>query len=143
MHDIEYEVKYNGCKVAMIDNLNFFLDVTTAQNAVIEMDRVIHDLIIFCKRTDVHVIMVAHPKKTDNARVNSEYDIKGSSTAVQEAHNVLLFNRIGDDITGKYPGASREIKIAKVRRMGKYIGSRIVFDVKDQVSYRERGIHEV
>src|SRR3990167_8881835 len=41
--DIAWMVKHKNIKIAIIDNLNFFLEVTTAANAVIEMDRVIHE----------------------------------------------------------------------------------------------------
>lgn len=120
---------FHGCKVAMLDNLNFFMEVTAEKNQVIEMDRTVHDLIMFCKRTDIHLIMVMHPKKTMNGRVESEFDIKGSSTAVQEAHNVLLFNRTGDEDQSRYPMQSfRELKFAKLRRRGNHVGRRIMFE---------------
>lgn len=138
--DIRYHVENFGCKVAIVDNLNFFMEVTSAQQANAEMDRVIHDLIIFCKQVDVHIIMVMHPKKTEGTRVMSEFDIKGSSTAVQEAHNVWLFNR-------PEPGSnvnkfSRELKFAKMRRRGKYGGFTLVFDTKNGVKYSELGVLE-
>lgn len=129
--DLDYMHKIKGCRVAMIDNLNFFLDVTTVQNAVLEVDRVIHELIMFCKRTDMHVIMVMHPNKGGGSkdrstRVESEYDIKGSSTAVQEAHNVFLFNRPRTDDLNRNP-FDRELKFAKMRRRGAFVGRTIVF----------------
>lgn len=118
-----------GCEIAMLDNLNFFLEITSAQNERIEMDRVVHELIMFCKRIDMHVIMVMHPKKTEHGRVESEFDIKGSSTAVQEAHNVLLFNVPSekDQQNGFTADVFREVKIAKLRRRGKYAGRRLMF----------------
>jgi replicative DNA helicase len=118
-----------GCKVAMIDNLNFFMEVTRAVDQVIEMDRVIHELIILCKQIDMHVIMVMHPKKTDNGRVESEFDIKGSSTAVQDAHNVFLFNRPKqEDISANSRDPSqRELKLAKMRRRGNHVGKSILY----------------
>lgn len=121
-----------GCKIAMIDNLNFFMEVTRASDQVIEMDRVIHELIIFCKRVDMHVIMVMHPKKTVNGRVESEFDIKGSSTAVQEAHNVFLFNRpdLKSIESGKRDFSSRELKVAKMRRRGQYVGKQLVYSCR-------------
>jgi replicative DNA helicase len=139
MSDIAWMVKHRGAKVAMIDNLNFFLEVTSAQNERIEMDRVIHELIIFCKRVDVHVVMVMHPKKTDHGRVESEFDIKGSSTAVQEAHNVLLFNRPGDDVVngGFALKHDRELKIAKMRRKGRAVHSRIILRGVNGTLYTE------
>lgn len=115
-----------GYSIAILDNLNFFLDIVTANQSIVEMDRVIHELIMFCKRTDIHIVMVMHPKKTADGRVTSEFDIKGSSTAVQEAHNVFLLNRpsteqvaLGRDKT------HRELTITKLRRRGLYVGRTI------------------
>lgn len=138
--DIKHAMENHGAKIAMIDNLNFFMDVTTAANSLVEMDRVIHELIIFCKQNDVHVIMVMHPRKVENGRVESEFDIKGSSTAVQEAHNVLLFNRPRqEDIErGMANSSDRELTIAKSRRMGKYTGSRLLFSTVAEVKYLEK-----
>jgi len=93
MKEIEYAYENFGTKVCMLDNLNFFLDVKSSKDQIVEMDRVTHEFIMFCKRMPIHMIMVMHPKKTESGRVLNEFDIKGSSTAVQEAHNVLLFNR--------------------------------------------------
>jgi len=117
-----------GCKIAMLDNMNFFMDVTAAKDSLVEMDRTIHELIMFCKYVDMHVIMVMHPRKTESGRVENEYDIKGSATAVQEAHNVFLFNRPTefDQGNGYDAGNFRELKIAKMRRRGGYVGKRIM-----------------
>jgi archaellum biogenesis ATPase FlaH len=120
----------NGCKIAFIDNLNFFLEVTSDQNMVAEMDRVTHELIMFCKRNPIHIVMVMHPKKTIGTRVISEFDIKGSTTAVQEANNILLWNRPERERieNGEYQSTDRELLIAKLRRRGKYTGRTLVFD---------------
>jgi archaellum biogenesis ATPase FlaH len=140
--DLAWMVKRKSTKVAIIDNLNFFLEVTSAQAQVIEMDRVIHELIIFCKRTPIHLIMVMHPKKGDGSkgnRVESEFDVKGSSTAVQEAHNVFLFNRAHPELikTNMATEKDRELMIAKMRRKGKFVGTRLVLKSTDGVSYSE------
>lgn len=138
MSDIAWMVKNRGCKIAVIDNLNFFLEIKKSSDQIMEMDRVVHELIIFCKRIDVHVIMVMHPRKT-TGRVDSEFDIKGSSTAVQEAHNIFLFNRAGDDLKQQdyASGYDRELKIAKMRRKGRIVGARLVLKTLDGVSYEE------
>lgn len=127
---LTYAHEQLGCKIAILDNLNFFLEVKSFENSIVEMDRVIHTLIMFCKRTDMHVIMVMHPKKTENGRVESEFDIKGSSTAVQEAHNVFLFNRPKKEEieNGEKTKYMRELKAAKLRRRGRYTGKTILFD---------------
>lgn len=127
---LRYVTKELGCKIAMLDNLNFFLSVTSANEQNMEMDRVVHDVVMFCKSNPIHVIMVMHPKKTDNGRVESEFDIKGSSTAVQEAHNIFLFNRMkSEDVkNGVWKSTNRELKIAKLRRRGAYAGRSIIYD---------------
>lgn len=138
--DIGWHVKNHGCKVVMLDNLNFFMEVTSAQNQIVEMDRVIHEIIVFCKQVDVHVILVMHPKKTEHGRVENEFDIKGSSTAVQESHNVFLFNRPHPDLirAGTADAEDREIKIAKNRRFGEYIGRRLILNNISGTSYFEK-----
>lgn len=139
--DIRHMVA-KGCKVVFIDNLNFFMEVKRASDQIVEMDRVIHELIIFCKQVDVHLVMVMHPKKTDHGKVLSEFDIKGSSTAVQEAHNVFLFNRPSkEDIkSGIRHSTDRELYIAKMRRRGAHVGRTIVFE-NQGTKYIEKG-HE-
>jgi len=140
LHDLHCMEK-EGCKIAMIDNLNFFLEVTRSADQLIEMDRVIRELIIFCKKVDMHVIMVMHPRKTDGGRVESEFDIKGSSTAVQEAHNVFLFNRPKNEFVtaGTRDSRDRELKIAKMRRRGQYVGHEIVYEYSG-TRYDEKGV---
>jgi len=139
IYDIQYMVENHGVKVCFIDNLNFFMEVTSAQQSVVEMDRVIHELIIFVKHCPVHVVMVMHPKKTMDGRVDSEFDIKGSSTAVQEAQNVLLFNRPKEDLIeqGIAQWFDRELTISKMRRRGIAVGAKVILEGVDGVSYKE------
>jgi twinkle protein len=140
LEELEIAHKQYGCQVAMLDNLNFFMEMTSEKNQIIEMDRTVHEVIMFCKRIDMHIIMVMHPKKTDHGRVDSEFDIKGSSTAVQEAHNIFLFNRPRDDDQHQYPVNNfRELKIAKLRRRGKHVGKRIMFRNTNS-SYAEEAV---
>jgi twinkle protein len=138
--DLLFMATEKQCKIAMIDNLNFFMEVKRSSDQLIEMDRVIHELIVFCKQVDIHIIMVMHPKKTDGARIESEFDIKGSSTAVQEAHNVLLYNRPRyDDVhTGHVHPHDRELTLKKMRRRGGFVGSTIVFS-NTGTRYSEKG----
>lgn len=139
MADIAWHVKHKKIKVALIDNLNFFMEVTRAQDAVIEMDRVIHELVVFSKNIPVHIVMIMHPKKTETARVESEFDIKGSSTAVQEAYNIFLFNRADPDLvkSGDLDKFDREVKIAKLRRRGRANGVRLILSTQNGVKYNE------
>lgn len=130
MHDIEHVHQREGANIVFIDNLNYLLDVRKSVDMVVEMDRVIHSLIVFVKRLPVHIVMVMHPRKTEGGRVDSEFDIKGSATAVQEAQNVFLFNRPHpkDLQSGERSKFERELKIAKMRRRGQFVGNFILFE---------------
>ena len=144
IHDLTY-MQAKGCKIAFVDNLNFFMEVTSAQNQIIEMDRVVHELVLFCKRVDMHVVLVMHPKKTEGAstRVVSEFDIKGSSTSVQEATNVFLFNRPREEDlkSGARNKFDRELTLQKLRRRGKYVHNTIIFS-STGTQYSEVGFRE-
>lgn len=149
MSDITDAHIKHGSKIAIIDNLNFFMEVTRSSDANLEMDRVVHELVIFCKQIDVHVIMIMHPKKNPkdarDTRVESEFEVKGSSLAVQEAHNVFLLNRPRkEDIDSKICTVfDRELKIAKMRRFGRGVGTRIIYESHHGVRYSEKGVIEV
>lgn len=109
-----------GTQVAILDNLNFFLEVTSSQNMLIEMDRAVHEFVIASQALPIHTILVMHPRKTDGGRIESEFDIKGSSTAVQEADNVLLFNKPKkEDLdAGIRKRNERELVFKKIRKRG-------------------------
>ena len=127
-----------GIELAVLDNLNFLLNVSSAQNALIEMDRAVHELVMHVKRIPMHVILVVHPKKTEGGRVESEFDIKGSSTAVQEAANVILFNRPKpvDIEQGARLFSDRELVFKKIRRRGQNVNKPLWFGFKNY-QYRE------
>lgn len=141
--DLAYYVIHHGVKVAMIDNLNFLMEITRSQDTVVEMDRVTHELIMFVKRAPIHIIMVMHPKKTDGGRVESEFDVKGSSTAVQEAHNVFLFNRASPGLITQNLATEwdRELMIAKMRRRGKYVRRKLLLKCANGVQYEEGQVY--
>lgn len=113
-----------GVKLALLDNLNFFLKVTSAQMERAEMDEAIHRLVIHARDIGMHVILIVHPRKTDGGRVESEFDIKGSSTAVQEAWNVCLYNRPRpEDVeSGRRHFTDRELVFRKLRKRGVGVG---------------------
>lgn len=138
--DLEYARKNHRCRIAFLDNLNFFTEITSAQNERIEMDRTTHELVMYCKQTDIHLVLVVHPRKTENGRVDSEYDLKGSSTCVQEASNVWLFNRPTKDLqeAGYTKDRFRELTFAKLRRRGKYVGRKILLRNLDGYYAEER-----
>lgn len=121
---LRYQQAAYGAQVALLDNLNFFLNVVSSQMEKAEMDNAIHKFVVLAKKLPMHVILIVHPRKTEKGRVESEFDIKGSSTAVQEASNVLLFNRpTADDVhANRRKITDREMIFRKIRRRGRGVG---------------------
>lgn len=121
--NLKYMSEVLGVKVALLDNLNFFMKPTRPSETILETDQVIHNFVMLAKKLPIHIVLVMHPKKTEGGKVVSEFDIKGSSTAVQEASNVLLMNRLNDnEITGDLTPFHRELVFRKIRRRGFYVG---------------------
>ncbi len=121
---LKFMCQEHGVKVALLDNLNFFLDVVSSQMEKAEMDSAVHEFVMLVKKLPLHIVLIVHPKKTDGGRVMSEFDIKGSSTAVQEAGNVLMFNRPTEkDLeSGTHHITERELVFRKIRKRGTFVG---------------------
>lgn len=119
--------------IAILDNLNFFLKPSRGGDQTLEMDETIHKFVQFVKKTPMHVILVMHPKKTEHGKIISEFDIKGSSTAVQEATNVLLMNRLTDEEQSYlgYSDFDREFVFKKIRKRGKFVNKKFYMGNKD------------
>ena len=122
-----------GVKVALLDNLNFFLEISSADMERAVMDEAVHKLVIFAKQNPIHVVLICHPRKTDGGRVVSEFDIKGSSTSVQECANVLLFNRPTDEQVkdGERTWTERELVFKKLRKRGMHVNKPIWIEYKN------------
>lgn len=133
IHEMVNMLKYMhqeyGVKIALLDNLNFFLKVVSSQHEKAEMDNAIHEFVMLVKKLPIHVVLIVHPKKTEGGRVESEFDIKGSSTAVQECANCCLFNRPKrEDVeSGRAQPTDREMVFRKIRKRGGHVGKIIRF----------------
>lgn len=129
LDELKYMAARYGVRIALLDNLNFFLDVVSSAHEKAEMDSAIHEFVMLAKKLPMHIVLVVHPRKTEGGRVESEFDIKGSSTAVQECSNVLLFNRarIQDLENGSRRPYERELVFRKIRKRGHNVGKPIWF----------------
>lgn len=112
--------------VAICDNLNFMLKPTRGNDQTLEMDETVHKFVQCVKVVPMHIFLVMHPRKTEGGKILSEFDIKGSSTAVQEATNVLLMNRLTDEEQEEFglTGFDREFVFKKLRKRGKYVNKK-------------------
>lgn len=133
--DILYAHDTRKIQFAFIDNLNFLLDVREHKNEIQAVDTTIHDMVTFVKKVPVHIVMIMHPNKDGIQRVEHEGMIKGSTTAVQEAANIFVWNRLasdGDAAMNIEPSWCRELMFRKVRKNGRAVGTRIVYSIHDR-----------
>ena len=109
----EYAYRKYGCSVYLVDNImtaslkgEAELGYWRAQSAFTQR------LSAFAKRHDVHVHLVAHPKKTGGGRLEAD-DIGGSGDITNRADNVFSVERApeGDSCAAR-------IRILKVRENG-------------------------
>jgi twinkle protein len=114
------------CQVAIVDNLNFMLKPVRGNDQTIEMDETVHKFVQCVKKTPMHIWLVMHPRKTEGGKINSEHEIKGSSTSVQEATNVLLMNRLTKEEQEQLglTDFDREFVFKKLRKRGKYVNEK-------------------
>lgn len=109
--------------IMIVDNLNFMLKPARGGDQTLEMDETVHKFVQAVKVTPMHIFLVMHPRKTVDGKIVSEFDIKGSSTAVQEATNILLMNRMTREEQDNYglTPYDREFVFKKLRKRGKFV----------------------
>lgn len=134
--DIYHAHLTKGTKIALCDNWQFMQDYSDDRNAMAKSDKALHECVVFTKHVPLHLFMVMHPNKEGMAMVENESQIKGSSTSVQEAHNIWLFNPLTDKEEGPpmhFHEMCRSVKVAKSRYNGRSTGIKIIYTL-DPVS---------
>lgn len=107
-----------GCDVFLVDNI-----MTTQLRGESEsgyyraQSAFAGRLADFCKRLDVHVHLVAHPRKTEGNRPVTADDIAGSGDITNRADNAFLIERVPEEDVIKY-GYSARLVILKNREFG-------------------------
>ncbi|HEY5585687.1 MAG TPA: bifunctional DNA primase/helicase [Ruminiclostridium sp.] len=107
-----YAVKKYDCKVFLIDNLMTARFGSGGESDFYrQQSNFVRDLVEFAGKYNVHIHLVAHPKKTKGGLEND--DISGASEITNLAHNVFSVERIEE---GK--GYDVAVKILKHRWEG-------------------------
>lgn len=133
-----------GCKLVILDNLQFFMPIGAPGQQLAMTDEAIRDFVRFIRRTDVHVILIAHPRKSQGGtgQIASEESVKGSSSIFQECSNFIGFNRLSPEQL-QLPGFTRydrELKFFKIRRRGRNVGKSVFFEY-DGGRYVEKNVN--
>ena len=94
-------------------------------------------LVAFAKRFDVHVHLVAHPRKTRDGNFDSD-DVAGTADLTNRADNVFRVGRVPDEKVAEM-GCSAGIRILKNRRYGDRGTIQLDFDPVTRRFYQAGG----
>lgn len=90
-------VKRKGIKHLVIDPLNALAVIGSEESRTMQIEALLRELTAFCRKYNVLLSLVAHPRKMDNdggrMRVPTMYDISGSSTFFDKADYGLVVYR--------------------------------------------------
>ena len=102
-----------GCNVFLADNLMVIksLSPTKERDFYRAQSEFMLELMRFSKRTSSHVMVVAHPRKTDNELTDD--DVAGSGDIINSTDNLFIFERLFDD-----PSIAARITVKKNRIYG-------------------------
>lgn len=127
-NDIKELVESEGVQLIVLDNLAALSIASYDSGTYANQTRFILDVKDYAKQKNIHVILVAHPRKqNDFLRKES---ISGTADLTNIADNVFLIHRVGQDFQkrageflgeGKvqeYLGFSNVLEVAKNRQMG-------------------------
>ena len=132
--------KYNT-KLVILDNL-MMLDLECSEdNKNTAQTKFINDLIQFAKKFNIAIILVAHPRKTQEMCSDiGMYDIAGSSTIVNLAMRTIGLRRVSkrekDDPNNEFSNYDVIMTIIKDRMMGRAdIQIGLHYDIKSRRFY--------
>lgn len=127
-NDIKELVESEGVQLIVIDNLAALSIESYDSGTYANQTKFILDIKDYAKQKNIHVVLVAHPRKqNDFLRKES---ISGTADLTNIADNVFLIHRVGQDFQkragdflgeGKvqeYLGFSNVLEVAKNRQMG-------------------------
>lgn len=116
MNVFTYAVKRYNCKVFMVDNLMTLQNDGDDRSFYRKQSVFTGQLVDFAKKYNVHVHLVAHPRKTDRDLGND--DIAGSGDITNRADNVITVSRLSEAERAQN-GADSVLRVIKNRFYGK------------------------
>lgn len=128
----EYAVRRFGCCVFLVDNLMTarFSDQSD-KDFYRAQSRFTGRLVEFAKKNEVHVHLVAHPRKGDNdkKKLLTADDIGGSADITNRADNAFSLERIEEKDIAAY-GYDAGLSILKNRSYGSTANIQLVYDAR-------------
>lgn len=134
----EYARRVYGCDTFLVDNI---MTARLKQEAQLGMWQAQSEfagrLVAFSKANGVHVHLVAHPRKTGKAAIETD-DVGGSGDLTNRADNVLKIERVPED---KLPqvGCATVLTVMKNREFGALGAVKLDFNPCDRRFFRAGG----
>ena len=95
--DIESVISKHGVNLVLLDNL-MCIDLDNLSGEMNERQKAfINTLTDLAKRTNTHIVLVAHPRKENLTQLIRKESISGSGDITNLAFNVILLHRVGRD----------------------------------------------
>ena len=137
----EYAVRRYGCSVFLVDNLmsarfkamrdsDFFRAQSSFTGRLVE----------FAKKHEVHVHLVAHPRKT-SSRLEAD-DVGGSGDITNRADNVFSLERL-DAVSAEEKGYDTVLTVLKNRSFGSTVSVGMSFDPRTRRFARPHELEKV
>ena len=134
----EYARRRYGCDTFLVDNIMTARLKQEAQLGVWQaQSEFAGRLVAFATGRDVHVHLVAHPRKTGKASVEAD-DVGGSGDITNRADNVLKVERVPEDRLGQV-GCSTVLTVLKNREFGALGPVKLDFNECDRRFYPAGG----
>ena len=128
----EYAVRRFGCCVFLVDNLMTarFSD-TSDKDFYRAQSRFTGRLVEFAKKNEVHVHLVAHPRKGENGKKTllTADDIGGSADITNRADNAFSLERL-DEKEAAARGYDAGLSILKNRSYGSTANIQLIYDAR-------------
>ena len=131
----EYAVRRFGCSVFLVDNLMTARFSTSRESDFYRaQSNFVGRLVEFAKKYEVHVHLVAHPRKTDGRTLTND-DIGGSGDVTNRADNTFSLERLSEaDAAQK--GYNAVLRVLKNRACGRELALALCFDGASRRFYR-------
>jgi len=125
-----------GCRVFMIDNL--MIAELEGQDYFRAQSAFVGKLVAFAKRNDVHVHLVAHPRKVGKDAIAMD-DVGGSGDISNRADNAFSLERLDDETAARlgYPSVLTVMKNRETGTRGYRIG--LQFEASCRRFYQNAG----
>lgn len=141
LRTFEYAVRRYGCSVFLVDNLmsarfkamrdsDFFRAQSNFTGRLVE----------FAKKYEVHVHLVAHPRKTSN-RLEAD-DVGGSGDITNRADNVFSLERL-EETAAEEKGYDTVLTVLKNRSFGASVSVGLCFDPRTRRFSRPNELEKV